>query len=558
MKLCALYIRVSTERQAKVEEGSLKTQDHLLAQHVEIKDKIGPESWRIVDRYADEGKSAKDTKGRPEYQRMIADINAGRINTVVCTALSRISRSTRDLLDMVEFFKQKNVDFICLKEDFDTTTAQGKCFITIMGALNEFEREQTSERTHHTMLARAERGLWNGGQIVGYEIDPAKKGQLVINEKEAESVRFAFDTYLVCGSILETAKQMNAHGYRSKSYTSRNSKVHLPLPFGYTSTHQMLSNLAYVGKKEVNKGRRRLPQESLSEDYRYRLVPAAWPAIISEEQFNKVQHLIRINHKQRGNALGTHRRFYLLNGGLLQCAVCKSRMEGHSAYGRLGQRYYYYSCQNSECRFKIPQEEAERAARELVVGVLREDRLLEKIVHRTNELLLQELPKLLKQRQERQQQLATINAQAQKIMDEYLDKPDFGPFVKDRLSILVDQRSAVEKGLATLSQMVDDIEQRTIDRTLVEKLLKSFDEVFGEDLKPYQRRELLQRVLQRIQVSDREIRAAVKVHRPSPDGNIVPIHQSDVGSSHPSGEPLKWAALFLWGPPIFMYNSIAY
>ncbi len=527
MKLCALYIRVSTERQAKVEEGSLKTQDQLLTQHVEIKDKIGSERWQIVDRYADEGKSAKDTKGRPEYQRMIADINAARINTVICTALSRISRSTRDLLEMVEFFKQKNVDFICLKEDFDTTTAQGKCFITIMGALNEFEREQTSERTHHTMLARAERGLWNGGQIIGYDVDPLKKGHLNINPKEAESVRFAFDTYLDCGSILETAKRMNAQGYRAKAYTGRSGKIHPPDLFGYTGVHQILSNLAYVGKKEVNKSRRKLPQETLSEDFRYKLVPAAWPAIISEEQFDKVRHLIKINYKQRGNAVGTHRRFYLLNGGLLQCALCKSRMEGHSAYGRLGQRYYYYVCQNSECHFKLPQEEAERSVRELVVGVLREDRLLDKIVLRTNQLLLEELPKLLHQRQERGRQLAIINAQAQKIMDEYLDQPDFGPFVKDRLADLTEQRRVVEQGLDTLSRMVDDIEQRTIDRVLIEKLLRVFDEIFGEDGKPYQRRELLRWVMQRIQVSDREIRAAIKVQRPDVNGNIVPLAMSD-------------------------------
>ena len=66
MKRCALYIRVSTDRQAKVEEGSLKNQDQLLTQHVEIKSKILEEQWLIVDRYVDEGKSAKDTKGRPE------------------------------------------------------------------------------------------------------------------------------------------------------------------------------------------------------------------------------------------------------------------------------------------------------------------------------------------------------------------------------------------------------------------------------------------------------------------------------------------------------------
>jgi len=105
MKRCGLYIRVSTDRQAKVEEGSRKNQDQLLTQHVELKNRVNGEQWIIVERYIDEGKSAKDTKGRPAYLRMIEAVRQGRIDTVLCIALSRISRSTRDLLDMIEFFQ---------------------------------------------------------------------------------------------------------------------------------------------------------------------------------------------------------------------------------------------------------------------------------------------------------------------------------------------------------------------------------------------------------------------------------------------------------------------
>ena len=71
MKRCGFYIRVSTDRQVRVEEGSLKNQDYLLTQHVELKNKLGSEQWLIVERYVDEGRSAKDTKSRPAYLRMI-------------------------------------------------------------------------------------------------------------------------------------------------------------------------------------------------------------------------------------------------------------------------------------------------------------------------------------------------------------------------------------------------------------------------------------------------------------------------------------------------------
>ena len=170
-KRCALYIRVSSEKQAMVEEGSLKNQQQMLEDFIRLKKMSSNEEWERSDVYIDRGKSAKDTK-RPEYQRMMKDVEAGRINAVLCAALSRISRSTRDLLDLVDYLNKKDVDFISLKEQFDTTTAQGKCFLTIMAALNQFEREQTSERTQINMLERAKRGLWQGGQILGYDLDP--------------------------------------------------------------------------------------------------------------------------------------------------------------------------------------------------------------------------------------------------------------------------------------------------------------------------------------------------------------------------------------------------
>ena len=89
-----------------------------------------------------------------------------------------------------------------------------------MIALAEFEREQTSERTSEAAAARAERGLWNGGRLLGYDLDPDKKGSLVPNPEEALLVSFAFDTYLECGSLKNTAQALNRRGYRTKAYTS--------------------------------------------------------------------------------------------------------------------------------------------------------------------------------------------------------------------------------------------------------------------------------------------------------------------------------------------------
>ncbi len=120
--------------------------------------------------------SGKDSIRSPEFERLFEDVRAGRVNTVVCTSLDRICRSVSDFLHFFEFLSEHDAQFICLKQQYDTTSPQGRLFVTIMMALAQFEREQTAERTRDAVLARAERGLWNGGRLLGYDLDPERKG----------------------------------------------------------------------------------------------------------------------------------------------------------------------------------------------------------------------------------------------------------------------------------------------------------------------------------------------------------------------------------------------
>ncbi len=502
VKRCGLYIRVSTDRQAKVEEGSLKTQDHLLSQHIECKDKVGSERWKVIDRYVDEGKSAKDTN-RPAYQRMRHDILAGRINTVVCTALSRISRSTRDLLEMVEFFQQHDVDFICLKESYDTTTPQGRLFVTLMGGLNQFEREQTSERTRSAFLARAERGLWNGGYVYGYNLDHEHRGHLKINEQEAAVVRLAFETYLREGSVLRTRAILNELGYRTKVYTSRRDKPHPAAPFSHGAMYQMLTNYAYIGKREVNKHHKRRKQDELPEEQRYRIVPAVWPAIVSEELFYKVQELLRQNAEVNNNMANPSKHFYLLNGGFLRCERCGTQMEGRNAWGHKGKKaYYYYYCKNRECRFRLGQGEVEHACAELIAQAAKSDGVLPQIVNRLNQRLKMDLPTLLQQRQRAENELKQVNAEAQDVLTK-ADLLNGGRiFAEERLKELAERRRGLETELGQLSGDISAADGDEVDEQAVRHMLDDCHNAFGEERPPYQRRELLRHIFEYLAISD--------------------------------------------------------
>ncbi len=521
MKRCGLYIRVSTEKQAKVQEGSLKNQDQLLTAHAEIKSKVSQEEWLIVDRYVDEGKSAKDIKGRPQYLRMLEDIEKGRIDTILCTALSRISRSTRDLLDMVEYFKAKGVDFICLKEDFDTTTAQGKCFLTIMGALNEFEREQTSERTRSNMLARAERGLWNGGQVLGYGLKPDKKGFIIPDEKEKEIVNFCFDTYLEYGSVLKTSEIVNLKGYHTKEYSTRRDKFHSGKKFGYSPMLKLLTNLTYVAKREINKKWMHKPQESLPEDRRYRIVDAVWEPIVDKDKFYKVQDLLKENLLHHYNGAKATKHFYLLNGGLLHCHKCGSLMEGRSAWGKKNSKpYYYYVCKNSLCRFKLPEPEIESVIKEAMKTVGARDDILDKIVDRTNARLKEELPKMSEQKQKLQRELESLTSQANHMMEKYLGIKDGEDFVKENLAGLSDRKRRLQNDIAASEILINDIERDCVDKDFISSVFCAFDEIYRDDIKPYQRRELLYRTVRKIELSDKVLRVGIPIKPSNPISNI--------------------------------------
>ena len=205
-------MRVSTVRQAQNDEGSLKNQLQRLRQHIEYKNTACGEKWTEAGIYELKGISGKDSMRSQEFEQLFTDIQAGRVNTVMCNSLERICRSVKDFLWFFEFLSEHGVEFVCLKQNYNTTTAQGRLFVTMMMALAQFEREQTSERTHDAVMARAERGLWNGGRSLGYDVDPQKKSTLIPNQEEALIVNYAFDRYLECGSIVETRQGMNSRG----------------------------------------------------------------------------------------------------------------------------------------------------------------------------------------------------------------------------------------------------------------------------------------------------------------------------------------------------------
>jgi len=204
----AFYIRVSTERQARVEEGSLKNQKQMLQAELERRNAQKKDWGVFVKAYVDEGISGKDTN-RPAFQQMLVDIEIGRIDTVMFTELSRLSRSWKDFLNIFEFVRRHDCDLICLKTNIDTTSPYQEFVTKILIVFAEFEREMISRRTSLNVYEHSKRGLANGGQtILGYKRDKKRKDHLIVDEKESE--------------VAQTILQENRERYHARGAHSYN------------------------------------------------------------------------------------------------------------------------------------------------------------------------------------------------------------------------------------------------------------------------------------------------------------------------------------------------
>ncbi len=165
--LAAIYIRVSTEEQVRY-GISLSAQEEALKNYATA---LGYEIFKL---YKDEGKSAKDIKGRPEMIQLLKDAEMRKFQAIFIYKLDRFSRSLRDLIETIEKLKEWNVDFISLQDKIETTSASGKLMFHIISAFAEFERNVTGDRTKFSMDKKARDGNPITRAPWGYKIENKK------------------------------------------------------------------------------------------------------------------------------------------------------------------------------------------------------------------------------------------------------------------------------------------------------------------------------------------------------------------------------------------------
>lgn len=301
--MIALYERVSTEKQDR-DGHSIPEQKERLEKYCSVY------GWKNFAHYTDAGISGAKTD-RPALNRLIKDIEKGKVEKVLVYKLDRLSRSQKDTLWLIEDkMLSHNCDFISISENFDTSTPFGRAMIGILAVFAQLEREQIKERMSMGKVGRAKSGKRNGGRPpIGYDyID----GRMVINEYEAMQIKEIHRLYQEGYSMKLIGKTFREKGYSHKYGQWIENRI-----------KTCLMNKVYIGKIK----------------YQDEFYDGEHEPIIDEDTFNRSLAIWESHDYSASNNHG--KRSYLC--GLIWCKQCSARF-GLSTSRYKRKYYHYYAC----------------------------------------------------------------------------------------------------------------------------------------------------------------------------------------------------------------------
>jgi DNA invertase Pin-like site-specific DNA recombinase len=235
---CAVYTRKSTEEGLDQEFNSLDAQREACEAYAASQK---AEGWILVPDHYDDGGFSGGTLERPALQRLLRDIEGGRVDVVVVYKIDRLSRALMDFAKLVEVFDRHGVTFVSVTQAFNTTTSMGRLTLNILLSFAQFEREVIGERIRDKFAASRARGMWMGGHPpLGYDI---RNRKLVVNGAEAATVRMIFERFLTVGSATVLARDLRAEGV-----TTKRGKA-----IDKGDLYKLLNNRVYLGEA-VHKG----------------------------------------------------------------------------------------------------------------------------------------------------------------------------------------------------------------------------------------------------------------------------------------------------------------
>ena len=287
---CAVYTRKSTDEGLDQEYNSIDAQRD--AGHAYIASQRA-EGWiPVADDYDDPAFSGGNME-RPALQRLLKDIEAGKVDIIVVYKIDRLTRSLADFSKMVEVFERQGVSFVSVTQQFNTTNSMGRLMLNILLSFAQFEREVTGERIRDKITASKKKGIWMGGTPpIGYDV---KNRHLVPNEREVKIVRHIFQRFVELGSSTQLVKELHLDGITSKTWTSQTGRVHEGRLIDKSLVYCILNNRTYLGELR----------------HKEQWYPGEHPAIIKQELWDQVQAILSTNGRVRASTTRAQTPFLL-------------------------------------------------------------------------------------------------------------------------------------------------------------------------------------------------------------------------------------------------------
>ena len=240
---CAIYTRVSTDQGLEQDFNSLDAQYDASQSYIRSQAHAG---WTLVRGKYDDGGFSGGNTDRPALQRLLEDVQSGKVDVIVVYKVDRLTRSLADFAKLVELFDKHNVSFVSVTQQFNTTTSMGRLTLNVLLSFAQFEREVTSERIRDKIAASKRKGLWVGGMApLGYD---TKDRKITVNEAETDTVRTIFRSYLKLGSLNLLMADLRKQGIVSKIRTLKTGDTVGGIPFTRGGLAHLLRNRFYVGE----------------------------------------------------------------------------------------------------------------------------------------------------------------------------------------------------------------------------------------------------------------------------------------------------------------------
>lgn len=475
---CAIYTRKSTEEGLEQEFNSLEAQRE--AGEAFIASQKSEGCVCLSERYDDGGYTGGNME-RPAFKRLMADVEAGRIDAVVVYKVDRLSRSLLDFTKIMEALDKRGVSFVSVTQQFNTTSSMGRLTLNILLSFAQFEREIISERTRDKIAAARRKGKWSGGRpILGYDVD-SRGGRLVVNEDEAARVRAIYDLYLDRQSLIATIKELDTRGWTNKRWTTKKERESGGSPFNKHSLYSLLTNVLYTGRLT----------------YKDEIHDGEHPAIVDDVTFQRVRQMLRRNGAAGGARV--RNQFGAILKGLINCVPCNCAMVPTHAT-KQDKRYRYYVCAKAQkrgwhnCPSKsIPAGEIEKFVVDQVRGIGRDPALLVETLSGAHAEAKARAGELVAETASLERDLRRHNAQ----MRELAGAIGTGGAATDRMADLLDRVRGAEDRLTQVREELSHLERGMIDENQAAQALAAFDPVW-ETLTLREQARVLNLLIQRV------------------------------------------------------------